>query len=376
MFRSTKFLTIIFSILLVANIPNSFSIPQEPNSIAFYGKGIVEQSSPFAGEIVRTIVNGDNGLIMHSTQNGIVVVRLAVSESEACILTISTVCFDATVTNVRNTDTHNVGDMINLTIDLENRKELISVISGPLQGSNITIDLTKTRTRDSGDFSYTLSREGGIAGISRIVTLDSSTKIMTIKNGPDESGPITLDDVIINKFKDIIMQSGFFDMTTREYPPVAGSADYFTYTLEITTKHFTNRIQWTDTSENVPEKLYEIREKLQTTVLSFLDENWTIVEPVRVAQDFAVSSPTFVFDGMKETLQVRLNSVVEISPPEYVIHAKFDSRHGGYGDRTGQIVTQAITPHLMEIVVSEGKVISAVIDGRWDEITQTPINES
>jgi len=86
--------------------------------------------------------------------------------------------------------------------------------------------------------------------------------------------------------------------------------------------------------------------------------------------------PPNEFDGMKETLQVRLNSVVEISPPEYVINAKFDSRHGGYGDRTGQIVTQAITPHIMEIVVSEGKVISAVIDGRWDEITQTPINES
>lgn len=370
MFRSTKFLTIIPLILLITNTTNSFGVPQEPNTITFYGKGIVEQSSPFAGELVRTIVNGDSGVIMHSTTNGIVVVRLAVSESEACIRAISTVCLDATVTNVRNTDTHNVGDTINLTIDLENRKELISVISGPLQGSNITIDLTKTRTRDSDNFSYTLSREGGIAGISRIVTLDSSTKIMTIKNGPDESGPIVLEDAIINKFKNIIAKSGFFDMTRKEYHPVAGSADYFTYTLEITTKHFTNRIQWTDTSENVPEKLYEIRDKLQTTILSFLDENWTIVEPVRVARDFVISSPTFVFDGMEETLQVRLNSVVEISPPEYVIHAKFDSRHGGYGDRTGQMVTQAITPHLMEIVVSEGKVLSAIIDGQWNEINQ------
>lgn len=370
MFQSTKFLTVILSILLVANTSSSFGMPQELNTITFYGKGTVEQSSPFAGEIVRTIVNGDGGLIMHSTPNGIAVVRMAVSESETCIQTISTVCLDATVTNVRNTDTHNVGDMINLTIDLENRKELISVISGPLQGSNITVDLTKTRTHDNADFSYTLLREGGIAGISRIVTLDSSTKIMTIKNGPDESGPIMLDDTIINKFKNIIAKSDFFDMTTKEYLPIPGSADYFTYTLEITTKHFTNRIQWTDTSENVPEKLYEIRDKLQTTILSFLDENWTIVEPARVARDFVISSPTFVFDGMEETLQVRLNSVVEISPPEYVIHARFDSRHGGYGDRTGQIVTQAITTHLMEIIVSEGKVISAIIDSQWDEINQ------
>ena len=70
MFRSTKFLPLILSILLVVNAPSSFGIPQEPNIITFYGKGIVEQSSPFAGEIVRTIANGDSGLIMHSTQNG------------------------------------------------------------------------------------------------------------------------------------------------------------------------------------------------------------------------------------------------------------------------------------------------------------------
>ena len=50
-----------------------------------------------------------------------VVVRLVLSENETCIQTISTVCFDATVTQVRGTDIH-VGDKATMTIDLENKK--------------------------------------------------------------------------------------------------------------------------------------------------------------------------------------------------------------------------------------------------------------
>jgi putative hemolysin len=51
-----------------------------------------------------------------------------------------------------------------------------------------------------------------------------------------------------------------------------------------------------------------------------------------------------------------------------VVRIIFDSAHGGFGDREGQIVTQAITPHTMEVLVSDGMVISAVTDGQWDEM--------
>jgi hypothetical protein len=40
----------------------------------------------------------------------------------------------------------------------------------------------------------------------------------------------------------------------------------------------------------------------------------------------------------------------------------FDSAHGGFGNREGQMMTQAITHHKIDIIVSEGKVISAVTD--------------
>ena len=47
--------------------------------------------------------------------------------------------------------------------------------------------------------------------------------------------------------------------------------------------------------------------------------------------------------------------------------------HGGYGDRTGQPVTQALTPHKAVVTILDGEVISAIIDGKWDELKQEPV---
>jgi hypothetical protein len=54
----------------------------------------------------------------------------------------------------------------------------------------------------------------------------------------------------------------------------------------------------------------------------------------------------------------------------YLYTLTFESRHGGYGDRTDQIVTQAFMSHRMEIVVQGGEVISAVTDNIFDEINE------
>lgn len=271
MFNQNKFLVIIFSILLVTITQNAFAT-SESDTFTFYGKGKVEPSSSFVGKIVRTIIDGEKAVIVHNTPNGMVVVRLVLSENETCIQTISTICFDATVTQVRGTDIH-VGDKAAMTIDLENKKETISVISGQFQGENIAIDLTKTRTRDNGEFSIIFTQEGGIAGIQRKVTIDSTTKIMIIKNNADESQPVTLSDDDIIQLRNIIQGNRFFDFNIKEYPAISGSADYFTYNLEVTTKHFTNNVQWTDTSENIPKKLDLINEKLQDIILSLTSKS-------------------------------------------------------------------------------------------------------
>jgi len=55
-------------------------------------------------------------------------------------------------------------------------------------------------------------------------------------------------------------------------------------------------------------------------------------------------------------------------PLQHMIRISFDSAHGGFGTRDGQMLTQAITPHKMNIIVSDGHVISAITDETWDEL--------
>ncbi|MFP3974922.1 MAG: protease inhibitor I42 family protein [Chloroflexota bacterium] len=97
-------------------------------------------------------------------------------------------------------------------------------------------------------------------------------------------------------------------------------------------------------------------------------------ESREVAEEFVRNSPTFAFDGMEDTLEL-----VETLYPDiehawgFVFH--FDCRHGGYGDRTGKMVTQAITPHEATVNVERGEVKTAVLDGKWDMINQKMLDE-
>ena len=100
-----------------------------------------------------------------------------------------------------------------------------------------------------------------------------------------------------------------------------------------------------------------------------------------LAEYFVRSSPTFQFDGMGDTLElvesggvstgVVSPEIEDVSPAEgWVFTLSFDSRHPGYGDRSGQTLAQVITPHLAVVTVIEGEVVSAIMDGRWDMIEQ------
>jgi len=108
-----------------------------------------------------------------------------------------------------------------------------------------------------------------------------------------------------------------------------------------------------------------------------------------VAENFVKNDETFKFDGMKETLSIRVEHVqslddpitpklsgvamaltLPLDPKEYTFKAKFDSRHSGYGDRTGKYLAEVITPHEAEITIVNCQVKSAVMDGNWDMVQE------
>ncbi len=85
----------------------------------------------------------------------------------------------------------------------------------------------------------------------------------------------------------------------------------------------------------------------------------------QIVQSFAQNCPTYQFDG--EGLE--LSSFEKLKCLNcFRYEFFFTSRHGGYGDRSGMMTTQAITPHKIAITVQNGQVTQALTDGKYDEI--------
>jgi len=93
----------------------------------------------------------------------------------------------------------------------------------------------------------------------------------------------------------------------------------------------------------------------------------------QTTENFIRNSPTYLFDGMEGTLDM-----VKIDPlsgsGSWEFTWEFTSSQAGYGDRTGQMLAQVITPHTAVIRVENSVVTSAVMDGQWDMVTQQMIN--
>ncbi|MBR9676573.1 hypothetical protein GOV04_00335 [Candidatus Woesearchaeota archaeon] len=88
------------------------------------------------------------------------------------------------------------------------------------------------------------------------------------------------------------------------------------------------------------------------------------------ALEFVKNSPTFVFDGIEETLTV--GPVVSLSKCKncWLFEIRFDSRAAGYGDRSGQILAQVITEHNAKVFVEDDEVTAALLDEQWDMVVQ------
>ena len=99
---------------------------------------------------------------------------------------------------------------------------------------------------------------------------------------------------------------------------------------------------------------------------------YTAASAMTTATQFVNAENTFKFDGMADTLNVKMNKTVSDSIFEIV--AEFTSRHAGFGDRAGKMVAEVLTPHTAVITVEKGAVSSAVMDGQWDMIAQKAID--
>lgn len=99
----------------------------------------------------------------------------------------------------------------------------------------------------------------------------------------------------------------------------------------------------------------------------------SIKESNKIAEKFVKNSPTYKFDGYDLKHIETLYPEIVDKPYLWTFVFEFKSTHSGYGDRTGEMVNEVITPHEAHITVDAGKVTTAVLDLKWDMIEQKMI---
>ena len=115
-------------------------------------------------------------------------------------------------------------------------------------------------------------------------------------------------------------------------------------------------------------------------VTSAGNTGFTKESAIDTATQFVNGEATYKYDGMHETLTTdAMKAQLETNPAQevYLVLANFTSRQAGYGDRSGMMSADVLTPHTCEIAIDQGgNVLSAVMDDQWDMVKQQMIASS
>ena len=94
---------------------------------------------------------------------------------------------------------------------------------------------------------------------------------------------------------------------------------------------------------------------------------------INTTKQFIISSPTFSFDGISDTLEIEIISE-NTDDPKFFLKGKFKTLYAGYGNRENLELSEDITAHTIDVMIVDGKIISAIIDNQWDELNQITCN--
>jgi len=122
------------------------------------------------------------------------------------------------------------------------------------------------------EFSLSYSKEGGFAGITQNISIDTQDRLIKISGFNSKTlGPISTEDM--QHLWETISDNQFFELYSTTYPPVEGSADYFTYILDVVSSTQRNTISWTDTSSEFPKELIIITQEIDRQIQFYSNKN-------------------------------------------------------------------------------------------------------
>lgn len=101
---------------------------------------------------------------------------------------------------------------------------------------------------------------------------------------------------------------------------------------------------------------------------SSCNEEFNIEESENIARTFLEESATYQFSGIQGTIKL-VESEKIASPNKWEFAYEFLSGSSGYGDRIGMDINQETKIYEAKITVWEYKVVRAVINEHWDELS-------
>jgi len=136
--QKLNFLILISLIPLIAFPTQSFQ-----EEFKFYGRGHVDSADPvFGDEFLRLLIKGDKGAIVDVISHyGIVVIRMDLEKDQSCSNSEFIICFNGTISELKNVDHPNVGSELSLKINLQEDTWTLSIHSGNMAGTNVLVFL-------------------------------------------------------------------------------------------------------------------------------------------------------------------------------------------------------------------------------------------
>jgi len=137
---------LILSIGIVTTLTNSYALDlYSLDQISTRGQ--ITNENPFGGSIIWTQIEGPDGVIVATSDHGIVTIRFNVQQIDTCIDSPNLVCLVAIVTETKNALHVFEGDRAEMVFDMP-YTQTITVLDGELASLILELDLKSVKYRD------------------------------------------------------------------------------------------------------------------------------------------------------------------------------------------------------------------------------------